>query len=185
MVIGGAAVVVITLAVASAVTITNAAALRDSSGQALAASTITLPADPAAAAMPKVSGHAGSTSSAPSGSSSATTAELVPAPGAVTVAAPVSREAVVTATDASSSATATKASVAHPAQANDSTAKQKHHVRGSASVKGKKVTHPHVLPRIAQAPALVAGHQSGKKESPSSGAGSKKGQWPHSPDARD
>jgi hypothetical protein len=110
---------------------------------------------------------------------------LVPAPEAVTVSAPVPPTSVSTATGASSSVTSKKASVGQPAQADVSTSKAKHHGRGNASVKSQKATKPRGSLRIAQAPALVAGHESGKKESPSSHAGSKKGQSPHSPDARD
>ncbi|HKT57424.1 MAG TPA: hypothetical protein VJR25_11695 [Microbacterium sp.] len=211
MMIGGAAVAVVTLAVASAVTIGSALALNDASGQALAQSAISLPGgiqrvahstahtDAVTVAAPAPATVARSTSRtvADAQSVSASTATR-----ATASASSAHRSTTAAANSGSSSAGTDRSAAAAPAAAQ--AARQSAVAAAERKVEqelarlaklAERTVHPHrnalliATPQISslgtiQTPAIAAGDESGTKESPSS-AGSKKEQSPRSPDARD
>lgn len=206
MILGGATVAIVTFAVASAVSLTNEAALSNSPGRALAASSITLPQGTQTAA-PANTGDASTSPIAPAPSpvKGPTTAVIVPAPAPVTVTSAARSSSVSTATaEPAAAKTKVKASTAGKASTAkaktsathaDKSGKVKSHTAKSNKAKSRLAVHGPAntgtgtnrmqAQRATKTPASWAGPVSGGTESPSSTHGSKKGQSPHSPDACD
>ena len=211
MVVGGAAVAVVTLVVASAVTISNVLALNDVSGQALAQSSIALPAgiqrvahrtsqsDPVTVQAPVPVTVVRSTHRIVSGGDAQASSAVVTRTGAAAATGTATASRSTTSASTSPAATGggnvTAVDRAAAAQKAAVTAAEKALQRELTRLTKpvEQAVHPHgdlnITSQISsfgtmQAPAIAAGDGSGSKESPSS-AGSKKEQSPRSPDASD